>query len=103
MCGWLWDYEATPRGLEIRLFKCVLVYRLRSQDIFSAHVIPGWLGGFRLGAHPWNTVALSNRLRWTWVLVEKRGWPRFLALTPKNPAAFVREIEQAPSLASSPR
>ncbi len=50
----------------------------------------------KFGSYPWNRIALGNRLRGTWVLVEKRWWPRFLAITPDDPETFVREIERLP-------
>jgi hypothetical protein len=38
-------YAATEAGFEIRLFGFLLVYRLKKQDIVSARVINGFLGG----------------------------------------------------------
>ncbi len=96
MFRWLWDCYVTPRGLEFRLFRLVLLYRLRLHNVVSVRIVTGWFRGFKFGSHPWNTIALGNRLRWTWVLVEKRWWPRFLAITPDNPETFVREIERVP-------
>jgi hypothetical protein len=68
----LFDYHVTPSGFAIRLLKVVPLYRLRHRHIVNVRIVKGWFGAFRFGAH----VALGNRLRWTWVLVEKRRWPR---------------------------
>jgi hypothetical protein len=92
MSGLLWEYYATPAGFEVRLFRLLLIYRLRKENIVDAHIIDGmfnFLALFRLGGHPWNTISMGNRLRRRWVLLEKRGWPRFLAITPNNPEEFV--------------
>jgi hypothetical protein len=96
MYGWLWDCCITSSGLELRLFKVLPIYWLSGHNIVGVHIVRGWLGGFQLGSHPWNTVALGNRLRWTWVLVEKGWWPRFLAITPDDPETFIREVGRLP-------
>ena len=96
MYGWLWDCYVTSSGLELRLFKLLPMYWLSGHNIVGVHIVRGWLGGFQLGSHPWNTVALGNRLRRTWVLVEKRRWPRFLAITPDDPETFIREVGRLP-------
>src|SRR5205809_517154 len=93
MPGWLWDCYVTSEGLEFRLFRVLPIYRLRRQQIRAVHIVNGWFGHFRLGSRPWNTVAVGTRLRWTWVLIEKRRWPRFLGLTPANPEILVLQLE----------
>ena len=92
MYGWFWEYYVTSTGLEFRLFRVLPVYWLRHQHIVSARVVTGWFGGFKFGCHPWNTVSLGNRLRWNWVLVQKRRCPRFLAITPDDPEGFVARL-----------
>jgi hypothetical protein len=94
MFAWLFDYAVTPDGLEMRLFARWPLYRLRWRDLVGVRTINGIFGAFTRGAQPWNTVGLGNRVRWTWVLVEKRRRPRFLGITPKAPEDFVREIER---------
>ena len=94
MYAWLFDYFLTPSAFEIRIAGNLTVYRLNKRDILGAHIIQNWFsGGFWVGAfgnHPWNTVRLGNRLRRRYVLLEKRRWPRFLAISPDNPDEFVQ-------------
>lgn len=92
MYGWLWEYYATHAGLEIRLFKFLPIYRLNKRNIVSARIIDGVFGGWKFGAQPWNTISIWNRVRRRWVLVEKRWWPRFLAVTPRDPEKFIRAL-----------
>jgi hypothetical protein len=91
MSGLLWEYYATPAGFEVRLFRLLLIYRLRKENIIDAHIIDGVFNIralLRLGSHPWKTISMGNRWRRRWVLLEKRRWPRFLAITPNNPDEF---------------
>ena len=91
MWGLLWEFYATPECLEIRLFRLLPIYRLKTTNIVAAHVIEGrfnFAAIWNLGSHPWNSVSIVNRWPRRWVLVEKRWWPRFLAITPKNPDEF---------------
>ena len=95
MWGLLWEYYATPNGVEVRLFRHLRLWRLRREDIVSAQVIDGALNLAamgRAGSHPWNTISMGNRWSGRWVLVEKRRWPRFLAMTPRDPDAFVQTL-----------
>jgi hypothetical protein len=95
MYGWLWDYFVTAEGFEIRLFRFLLVYRLKRENIVGAHPIEGMLnfGAYRkLGGHPWNTVSICNRLQRKWIMLEKRRWPRFLAISPKDPDEFIASL-----------
>ena len=66
---------------------------MKKADIITAHVIEGLLkGGFgvrELGSNPWNTLNIRNRFRRRYVLMEKRGGFRFLAITPDDPDGFV--------------
>jgi hypothetical protein len=99
MSGLLWEYYATPEGFEVRLFRLVLIYRLRRENIVAAHIIDGmfnFAAVFKLGGHPWNILSMGNRLRRRWVLLEKRRWPRFLGITPDNPDEFVRALKDKP-------
>jgi hypothetical protein len=89
---WLFDYKVTARGLEIYLVGFLTVYILRPKNLVSAQVVYGMFGGFDYGSNSFNTIALGNRFRTTWVLVKKRWWPNFLAITPKNPKEFAREL-----------
>jgi len=96
MFSFLWQYYARPEGFEVRLFCLFLIYRLGPQNIVAAHVVDG-VFNFKavaaLGGHPWNVVSMGNRLfPRQWVLLEKRRWPRFLAITPKDPEVFVRAL-----------
>jgi hypothetical protein len=95
MHGLIWEYYVTSAGFEIRLFRVLLVYRLRKQNMVAAHLVDG-MRGLEFGSHPFNTVSLSNRWQRKWVLIEKRCWPvvgaRFLGVTPKNPEEFVIQI-----------
>ncbi|SRR6266508_3857021 len=93
MCGLLWEYFITPFGLEIRVCGYLPIYRLKNRNIIGAYLVEG-IDELAFGGHPWNTLRIGNRLRWRWVLVEKRWWPRFLAITPKNPDDFVKHINQ---------
>ncbi len=79
----------------------VLSYRLRLRNIVGVRIVAGWFGGFELSSYRCNTIALANHPRWTWVLVEKRWRPRFLAIAPGNPETFVRDIERLPRNPSS--
>jgi hypothetical protein len=97
MFGLLWEYYATSRGLEIRVFRLLTVYVLRRARIMRVRLVRGFDGFGPLGWHPWNTLSMGNRWRRQRVLVEKRGWPRFLAITPRDPEAFVRELGVASS------
>jgi hypothetical protein len=84
------SYFATEMAFEVRMLRTLTVYRLRKENIVSARVIEVWRVEF--GAHPWNTIAMGNRLRRRWVLLEKRRWPRFIGITPGDPDAFVRAL-----------
>jgi hypothetical protein len=100
MWGLLFDYYATAKGFEVRLFGLILVYRLKRDNIVAAHIIDGMFNFsevIRLGSHPWNSVAMANRWRRKWVLLEKRWWPRFLSVTPKNAHEFVATLNLSPS------
>jgi hypothetical protein len=91
----VFDYFATSQGIEVRLFRTFTVYRLRRTNIVAAHLVEGMLNFrdlVRLGSHPWNTISMGNRWRKKWVMVEKRCWPRFLAITPPNPEEFVASL-----------
>jgi hypothetical protein len=95
MFGLLWDYFVTPKGFEIRLLRFVLIYRLKRENIIGVHPIDGMLnfGAYRrLGGHPWNTISMCNRWQRRWIMLEKRWWPRFLAVSPKNPDKFTRDL-----------
>src|SRR5436305_7953886 len=98
MCAWLWYCYVTPVGLEFRLFGVLSFYRLRWQSVHNVHIVKGWFGvsWLKLGSHPWNTVVLGGgcRLRWTSVLIEKRWWPRFLAITPDDPETLTRDLKR---------
>ena len=98
MCAWLWDCYVTPMGLEFRLFGVLSIYRLRWHNVHNVHIVKGWFGvsWLKLGSHPWNTVVLGGgcRLRWTSVLIEKRWWPRFLAITPDDPETLTRDLKR---------
>lgn len=91
MWGLLWEFYATPECFEIRLFRLLPFYRLKTTNIVAAHVIEGrfnFAAILNLGSHPWNTISIVNRWPRRLVLVEKRWWPRFPAITPKNPDEF---------------
>jgi hypothetical protein len=95
MWGLLWEYYATSEGFEVRLFRLILIYRLRRENIVAAHIIEGqfnFAAVFELGGHPWNIVSMGNRWSRKWILLEKRRWPRFLGITPKDPEAFARQL-----------
>jgi hypothetical protein len=95
MYGLLWDYFVTPKGFEIRLFRLLLIYRLKRENIVEAHIIDGFFGMAsvsRLGGHPWNVISLRNRFERRWIMLEKRCWPRFLAISPKNPDEFIARL-----------
>ena len=84
-----YGYELTQQGLEVYFFGSEPAWTLRPQNMVGAHVVDSWFGGFEFGAHPLNLISLDNRLRRKHVLIEKRGWPRFIAITPDDPEAFV--------------
>ena len=90
MYGLLWEYYATAEGLEVWLFRLLLVYRLKRKNIIAAHIIEGFNFSaiFGLGAYPWNTLSMGNRWRRKWIMLEKKGWPRFLGITPSNAEDF---------------
>lgn len=91
MWGLLWEFYATPECFEIRLFRLLPIYRLKAKNIVAVHIIEGrfnFAAILNLGSHPWNTVTIGNRWPRRLVLVEKRCWPRFLAITPENPDEF---------------
>jgi hypothetical protein len=95
MYGWLWDYFVALKGFEIFLFRFLLVYRLRRENIVGAHPIDGMfnLRAYRnLGGHPWNTVSMCNRLQRKWIMLEKRCWPRFLAISPRHADEFIASL-----------
>lgn len=97
MSGWFWDYFVTPQGFEIRLFRFLLIYRLRRDQIVRVHIIDGMFNFGALmavGWHPWNTISLGNRWRRRWILLEKKWWPRFLAISPNNAELFAEELEK---------
>lgn len=91
MYGLIWEYFVTHEAFEMRLFRFVPIYRLKKRNIVAAHLVRG-MRGLEFGSHPFNTIGMGNRLRWNWVLIEKRRWPRFLGITPKDPEAFVGQI-----------
>jgi len=98
MHGLLWDYFATLRGFEIRLFRYLLVYRLSRENIVGLHIIDGFFGMgsvSRLGGHPWNVISMRNRFGRKWIMLEKRCWPRFLAISPKDPDEFIARLRSA--------
>jgi hypothetical protein len=95
MWGFLWEYYVISDRFEVRLLRLLPIYRLKTKNIVAAHVIEGALnfsGFLRLGSHPWNTISMGNRWPQKWVLVEKRWWPRFLAITPKDPEEFANTL-----------
>jgi hypothetical protein len=91
MYGLIWEYLITREAFEVRLFGFVPIYRLKKESIVAAHLGHG-LRALEFGSHPLNTITMGNRLRRDWVLLEKRWWPRFLGITPKDPEAFVGQI-----------
>ena len=95
MFDFLWEYYAGTNGFEVRLFRLILIYRLRRERIVAAHIIDG-IFNFKAvsepGGHPLNVLSIGNRLQRRWVLLEKRFWPRFLGITPRDPEAFVRAL-----------
>jgi hypothetical protein len=93
MFGLAWDYFVTPEHFEIRVFCFLPVYRLKLNNVVAVHPIDGMFNLAaigKLGGHPWNTVSLGNRWKRRWILLEKRSWPRFLAITPKHPSDFAQ-------------
>lgn len=59
MSGWLWEHDATPTGFEVRLFRLLLIYRLRKEHIVCIRIIDGmfnFVALFRFGSHPWNSL-----------------------------------------------
>ena len=92
----LFDFTITPEDVEVRLLGALPVYRLRNQDVVSAHVLEGPFqlpAALKRGSQPWNTLRIGTRWRLKWVLLETRqGWPRFLAITPDNPDGFVASL-----------
>jgi hypothetical protein len=93
MYAWVFEYYVTATGFEVRIFKLLPLYRLRKRNIVSPRAINGFFGAAAFGSHPWNTVSMGNRLRRRWVLLEKRCWPRFLAITPAEPDVFVAALD----------
>jgi hypothetical protein len=93
MYRWLFDYCLTEKEFEVRLFRSLLIYRLKKQNIVSAHVIEGIFPGWKFGSYPWNTILMGNRMSWRRVLLEKRWWPWFLEITPADPDAFVHSLD----------
>jgi hypothetical protein len=101
MWGLLWEYYATPEAFEVRLFRVFLVYRVKRENIVAAHIIDGMVNFSavaRLGGHPWNTISMANRWGWhrRWILLERRGWPRFLAISPDKPDEFASILVSRP-------
>ena len=92
MYAWVFEYFVSPIGFEIRLFRSLLIYPLKRENIVNAHVIDGWFGGWKYGSRPWNTIVIANRFRRQWVLLEKRRWPRFLSITPDDATGFVQTL-----------
>lgn len=91
----MYDCFATPKGLEVRLFRRLLIYRLRKENIVNAHVIEGmfkFAALIKRGSYPWNTISMGNRICRRWILLEKRQWPRFLAITPDDPERFIQAL-----------
>jgi hypothetical protein len=86
-------YLITAKAFEIRLFRRLTIYRLKREDIVGAHVVTGFanrlFGAWALGSHPWNTLNLGGSFSRRFVLLEKRRWFRFLAITPSDPFGFI--------------
>ena len=93
MYAFLYDYKVTPNAFEIRLFGRLLLLRIKKEKIVNAHTVKGWFIS-TVGNHPFNTLALGNRLKWTYVLIERKGWPRFIGITPADPDGFVQMLLQ---------
>jgi hypothetical protein len=87
-----YGYELTQQGLEVYFFGSTPAWTLRPENMVGAHVVDSWFGGFEFGAHPFNLISLDNKLWRKHVLIEKRGWPRFIAITPDDPEAFVAAL-----------
>jgi hypothetical protein len=105
---WLVSYFITPQAFELRLFGRLTIYRVRKERIIGAHIsteFRGFLkrlfGAWELRGHPWNTFNMGSPFRRRYVLIEKRGWMRFLAITPDDPDRFVKSLglpQGAPSV-----
>jgi hypothetical protein len=91
----IYDYFLIPGGFELRLFGIIRIARVKRTDIPAAHVIEGMCNfgaTYKLGMRPWNVWRLGNRFARRWVLVEKRGWPNYFAMTPRGPSQFVDQM-----------
>jgi len=85
-----YDYDLDERGIRVFVLRRITVWRIpfdtiKSIRLFSWDETWLWAMAFRIG----------NRIRGNSVLVERRaGLIRRIALTPRDPIAFVREVSR---------
>lgn len=93
-------YANTPTHLEVRLFGCIPVYRVALRDVVDA---APWHFSFADITAMFTTLRLGNRIAGTAVVIQRRsGFPRYVVITPDDPAGTIAAL-RATTSSEAPR
>jgi len=84
------DYRVSADGIYLMLFHALPFLVCRMDRVIDVERIAVW----RFWYSPFQTVSLINRARLHLVLIRRRGFIKFLLLTPEDPEAFIRDMER---------
>jgi hypothetical protein len=86
----IYDVKLRDRVLQVVVFGFIPIAGFSLDTFEEVYVEEGWRF-----TNPFRSLALGNRPRSRYVIVERRGLIRYIAFTPGDPDAFVEAVKHA--------